>query len=305
MRPLVTILALSVVLVGGAHATDPTPQPHYKTPDGAIRALASAARKDDAAGLQAILGPDSEDVIDSGDPVADAAARKRFATAVGQRIRIEVAADRTHRVAVLGREDWPFPIPLVKDAKGWRFDTTAGRDEIINRRVGQNELGAIAVARAFVEAEREYAAEDRGEGKGVYAQRLRSSPGKHDGLYWEDADGKVDSPFGPLVAEADAEGYAPATPGEAPKPYHGYYFRILTAQGPNAPGGAKSYVQDGKMTGGFALVAWPAEYGVSGVQTFLVNQQGIIFQKDLGAQTAQLGAATTAYDPDASWTPVR
>lgn len=304
MRRSMCTLVLVLGVVAGARAADPPAQPQYQTPEQAIRALAEAARKDDAAKLEAILGPGSEDVVDSGDPVADKAARARFATAVAQRIRID-EVDATHRVAVLGREDWPFPIPLVKDAGGWRFDTAAGRDEIVNRRIGNNELGAIDVARAYVEAQREYAAEDRGTGKGVYAQKVRSTAGQRDGLYWDDPGGKAPSPLGPLLAEADAEGYTAAEPGGAPRPYHGYFFRILTAQGANAPGGARSYVADGKMTGGFALVAWPAEYGVSGVQTFLVNQQGIVFQKDLGAQTGELAPKIATYDPDASWTPVR
>ncbi|MCW5890199.1 MAG: DUF2950 family protein [bacterium] len=304
MRTSMLTLVLVLGVAAGVRAAPPPGQPHYKTPEQAIRALADAARKGDAARVAAILGPESEDVVASGDPVADKAARVRFANAVGQRVRID-EVDATHRVAILGREDWPFPIPLVKDAGGWRFDTAAGRDEIVNRRIGNNELGAIDVARAYVEAQREYAAADRGAGTGVYAQKVRSTPGQRDGLYWDDPDGKAPSPLGPFLADADAEGYRAAEPGAAPRPYHGYLFRILTAQGASAPGGAHSYVADGKMTGGFALVAWPAEYGVSGIQTFLVNQQGIVFQKDLGAQTAELVPKITAFDPDATWTPVR
>ncbi|HEV7733763.1 MAG TPA: DUF2950 domain-containing protein [Candidatus Binatia bacterium] len=303
MRTLIGVVTLSLVVGGAAPAAEPTAQPHFKTPEQAIRALADAARKNDAAKVEAILGPDSRDVIDSGDPVADAAARRRFVTAVLQRTTID-AVDDTHSVAVLGREDWPFPIPLVKETDGWRFDTAAGRDEIINRRIGQNELGAIGVARTFVEAQAEYAAADRGAGKGVYAQKVRSTAGQKDGLYW-DATGGARSPLGPLMAEADAQGYTGTAAGDEPRPYHGYLYRILTAQGAAAPGGAKSYLKDGKLTDGFALVAWPAEYGVSGIQTFLVNQQGIVFQKDLGAQTAELGRGITAYDPDGSWSPVR
>ncbi len=304
MRTMIAVVMMSLVVVGGVRAADAPAQPHYKTPEQAIRALTDALRTNEPAKVQAILGPESEDVVSSGDPVEDAAARRRFLAAVAERTRIE-GVDDTHRVAILGREDWPFPIPLVKDDQGWRFDTAAGRDEIVNRRVGRNELGAIAVARAYVEAQREYAAEDRGAGKGVFAQKVHSTDGQHDGLYWDADGGKGRSPLGPLVADADAEGYALANPGSAPRPFHGYLFRILTGQGANAPGGARSYLTDGKLTGGFALVAWPAEYGVSGIQTFVVNQQGIVFQKDLGAQTADAARAITAYDPDASWTPVR
>jgi hypothetical protein len=301
MRALIAAVGFGVLVVGASSAAD---QPSYKTPEQAIRALADAARKDDTAKIQSILGPDSEDVVASGDPVADEAARKRFVAAVGERVRVD-KVDDTHTVVVLGRDDWPFPIPLVKVGSAWRFDTAAGRDELINRRVGQNELRAIATLRAYVDAQREYAAEDHGAGKGVYAQKINSTPGQHDGLYWEHGDGKTRSPIGPFVAEAAADGYTPAEAGGAPRPFHGYLFRILTAQGANAPGGAKSWITDGKMTGGFGMVAWPAEYGVSGVQTFVVNQQGIVFQKDLGEQTDATARAMTAYDPDASWTPVR
>lgn len=296
-----TIAAIAALMMVAAGLAADQAQPHYKTPEDALRALVGAARAKDHAKITSILGPGSDDVVDSGDPVADAAALKRFVTAAAERTRIETADD-AHSVAVLGRDDWPFPIPLVKDEQGWRFDTAAGRDEIINRRVGRNELSAIATARAYVEAQREYA---KIAGQGAFAQKVRSTPGQQDGLYWDDGGGKTTSPLGPLVAEADAEGYAGAQPGEAPRPYHGYYFRILTAQGAGAPGGAKSYVVDGKLTGGFAMVAWPAEYGNSGVQTFVVNQQGIVFQKDLGEKTAEIARAMTAYDPDASWTPVR
>jgi hypothetical protein len=296
-------LVATLALAGAVQAAD-TPQPHYKTPEEAMRALVDAARKKDPAKMQTILGPESEDVVSSGDDVADEAARKRFVSAAAERMKIE-PIDDTHRVAVLGRDDWPFPIPLAKDDQGWKFDTAAGRDEIINRRVGKNELNAIAVLQAYVQAQREYASADRGAGKGVYAQKVNSTAGTKDGLYWDDPTGKQRSPLGPLVADADAEGYTPAEPGGEPRPYHGYLYRILTAQGANAPGGERSYVADGKMNGGFAMVAWPAEYGVSGVQTFLVNQQGIVFQKDLGAQTRELGRAMKTYDPDVSWAPER
>lgn len=299
-----TVMVLVGLVLGASVMAADTPQPRYKTPEDAMRALVDAARKKDTATLQTILGPESEDVVSSGDEIADEAARKRFVAAAAERTKIETIDD-THRVAVLGRDDWPFPIPLAKDDQGWRFDTAAGRDEIVNRRVGKNELNAIAVERAYVQAQREYASADRGAGKGVYAQKVNSTAGTKDGLYWPDPTGKARSPFGPLVAEADTEGYTPAEPGAEPRPFHGYFYRILTAQGANAPGGAKSYVVDGKLTGGFAMVAWPAEYGVSGVQTFVVNQQGIVFQKDLGAQSGELGRAMTVYDPDASWTPVR
>jgi hypothetical protein len=206
-------------------------------------------------------------------------------------------------VARLGTEDWPFPVPIVKDGTAWRFDAAAGRDEILNRRIGRNELHAIEVCHAVVDAQMEYATVDRtGAGARTYAQKVRSEPGRKDGLYWDDPTGKDESPLGPLVAEATAEGYGPAGSG-GPRPYHGYVYRILTAQGAKAAGGARSYVKDGKMTGGFALVAYPAEYGVSGIMTFIVNQNGIVLQKNLGEKTTEIAQAMTAYDPDDSWDP--
>jgi len=207
----------------------------------------------------------------------------------------------TDALAVLhvGADDWPLPIPIVREADGWRFDTAAGKEELLNRRIGRNELTAIAVCRAYVNAQKEFARRFH-----AYAQSLRSTPGKRDGLYWEAADHDV-SPLGPFVASAAAEGYRVREAGEAPAPYHGYFFRILTAQGPHAPGGAREYVKEGQMTGGFALVAWPADHGSSGVMTFLVDEQGVVFQKDLGEGTTEAAKAMTAYDPDASWEPTR
>ena len=319
MRAIVTIVLGLVFGVSMTAAQAPAPpapatpvpvpqaeQQRFATPLQAVRALAEAARSNDRARMLAILGPDGETIVSSGDEVEDARARRTFVQSVGQRVVFEELPGG-HSVARLGTEDWPLPIPLVKDGTRWRFDTAAGREELVNRRIGRNELTAIAVAREYVEAQLEYARADRGGGRGVFAQRLLSTPGSRDGLYWNDESGRDDSPLGPLVAEAAAEGYTQAggaTPGP-PRPYHGYYFRVLTAQGANAPGGAKSYVADGKLTGGFALIAWPAEYGVSGIMTFVVNRQGIVFQKDLGPTTAEAAKGMTAYDPDASWTPAR
>src|SRR5262249_25027083 len=199
----------------------------------------------------------------------------------------------------VGRDDWPFPIPIVKDAEGWRFDTAAGKEELLNRRIGRNELAVIEGARAYVDAQNEFASRFH-----TYTQLLRSTPGKRDGLYWEATDHDV-SPLGPLVASATGEGYHLGEASEAPVPYHGYFFRILTAQGPHAPGGARSYLNDGKMTGGVALVAWPAEYGSSGIMTFMVGREGVVFQKDLGQGTAEAVKAITAFDPDESWDPTQ
>jgi hypothetical protein len=286
-------LLVAALAVASASAADAPAAQRFKTPEEAVRALAKAARAGDQAGIVAILGPGGEDIASSGDPVEDRAARQRFVTAVGEKVRIETI-DGAKSVASLGKDDWPFPVPLVHDPDGWRFDAAAGRDEIVNRRIGRNELDAIETCRTYVQAQREYA---KGAGAGVYAQKVRSEPGRRDGLYWEAKDGSQ-SPLGPLVAEAEAAGYAPREAGAEPAPFHGYMFRILTAQGKNAPG-------DGKMTGGFALLAYPAEPGVSGVMTFVVGPEGVVFQKNLGEKTVEAAKAIDAYDPDESWTPVR
>ncbi|TMB51697.1 MAG: DUF2950 domain-containing protein [Deltaproteobacteria bacterium] len=221
-----------------------------------------------------------------------------LSTAAAERTRIERTSDA---IAILhvGRDDWPFPIPIVRDADGWRFDTAAGKEELLNRRIGRNELTAIEVCRAYVGAQIEFARRFH-----TYAQSFRSTPGKRDGLYWEATDHDV-SPLGPLVAAATAEDYRHGEAGQAPAPYHGYFFRILTAQGAHAPDGARDYVKDGRMTGGFALVAWPADHGSSGIMTLIVGEQGVVFQKDLGEGTGEAAKAITAYDPDESWQPTR
>jgi hypothetical protein len=209
--------------------------------------------------------------------------------------------DGTH-ILFIGNEDWPFPIPLVNKGGQWQFDTSAGLDEILRRRVGRNELSAIQVSLAYVQAQNEYSSLDpAGLGRGVYAQRIISSPRKKDGLYWPSAEGEEPSPLGELAAQAAAEGYKP---GSTPIPYHGYYYRILTRQGASAPGGAYDYLVKGKMIGGFALVAYPAEYGNSGITTFIVNQDGTVFQKDLGPNTTQLARKIESFTPDQTWTKI-
>jgi hypothetical protein len=296
MRTAVTLaVLLRLALVPAAADT----QEHFASPEVAARALETAVRSGDLKRMEAILGADSDEIISSGDPVDDAAARKRFATAASERSRIETATDGAMAILHVGRDDWPFPIPMVHDADGWRFDTAAGKQELLNRRIGRNELTAIEVCRAYVDAQNEFDARFH-----TYAQSLRSTPGKKDGLYWE-ASGRDVSPLGPLVAAATAEGYHVREASAPRTPYHGYFFRILTAQGPHAPGGAREYVKDGRMTGGFALLAWPADYGSSGIMTFLVNQQGVVFQKNLGEGTEEAAKALTTYDPDASWAPTR
>jgi len=293
--PIVVLIALASP---GAAAAD-SAQKTFPKPEQAVLAIVDAARANNQAELTAILGPGSEDVVSSGDPVADRAALARFVTAAKQHTRFETLPSGAVIVHV-GKDDWPMPIPLVKDGDAWRFNTKDGRDELLNRRIGRNELKVIEVCRVYVNAQREHVRLEH-----VFAQKLRSDAGKHDGLYWDDPTGKHPSPFGPFLAEASAEGYA--TPGEpaSPEPYHGYLYHILTEQGASAPGGAKSYVKDGQMTGGFALLAYPAEHGSSGVMTFVVGPEGIVYQKDLGDKTADAAKAITKFDPDDSWTPVR
>ena len=277
-------------------------QTTFPTQKAAIQALADASAKRDLERLRAILGPEGDAIVSSGDEVQDTNDLKRFAESARTRTTF-VTLDDGSAIAQVGKNDWPLPIPLVKAGNRWRFDTAAGKEELLNRRIGENELVAIDVCRTYVDAQHEYAEVDRtGAGARTYAQRILSTPGKKDGLYWDDESGKDPSPLGPALAEAAAEHYE-FNPGE-PAPYHGYYFRILTAQGSKAPGGARSYVTDGKMRGGFGLVAYPAEYGSSGIMTFVVNQKGIVFQKNLGEKTAELGKAMTLYDPDGSWEPV-
>ena len=290
---------LFALIASGASAADTPAQKQFAKPEAAVRALLDALRAGDQAALLAILGPGSEDVVSSGDPIADRAARRPILTGAAERTRLETLPSGAV-IAHFGKDDWPLPIPLVQNAGQWHFDTAAAREEILNRRIGRNELKAIDVCRVYVEAQREHAKLEHD-----YAQKLRSDPGKRDGLYWEDPTGKHPSPLGPLLAEAAAEGYSTENSPDGPRPYHGYLYRILTQQGPHGPGGAKSYLKDGKMTGGFAMVAYPADYGASGVMTFLVDAQGIVYQKNLGDQTGDVAKQITAYDPDDTWAPVR
>ena len=284
-----TIAALLCTAVSVASA-----QQAFKTPDEAAAALVSAAKAGDMKALVTVLGPDGEDIVSSGDEVADAATRQKFVSAFDAKHQITMEGDNK-AVMVIGPDDYPLPIPLTRKDGTWRFDTVAGRDEILARRIGRNELNAIQVALAFVDAQNEYSDKDRtGAGVKTYAQRIVSQPGKKDGLYWPASQGGDESPLGELVAEATAQGYHG---GGGRAPYHGYYFRILTKQGPAAPGGELDYIVHGKMIGGFALVAYPAEYRNSGVMTFIVNHAGTVFQKDLGPDTAHLAERITVTIP--------
>lgn len=275
----------------------------FATPEDGAKAFVAALRADDKTTLSNILGPDGEDILNSGDETQYQNTVKAFLAAY------DAHWDITHKgasVAVLdvGKDDWPLPIPLVKNAAGWHFDTAAGRREILARRIGRNEMAAIQSALAYVDAQRDYASQDRGDGVLDYAQRFISTPGKHDGLYWETAQNEPASPLGPTFAAARAEGYGFGGRQQSPQPYHGYYYRILTAQGPAAKGGAYSYLAGNHMIGGFALVAYPASYRVSGITSFIVNQDGVIFQKDLGPNTADIAAKMNEFNPGPGWTKV-
>ncbi len=300
---LTGLLALGLVpgLALAAQDSGASGQLVFATPDAAAAALIDALKQGDQKRLHAVLGPGSEALIDSGDQYADAAGRQKFVQNYeAQHKLVEVSPGRD--VLDVGVNDWPMPIPLVQAAGGWQFDSRAGAQAIVDRRIGRNEIAAIRVALTYVDAQREYFERSKqAGGTGEYAQRLVSTPDKHDGLYWNAAEGEPDSPFGPLVAQAADEGYPGDIVSGRQMPYQGYYFRILKAQGDNAPDGAKSYVANGHMTGGFALVAWPASFGASGIMTFVVDQDGVVFQKDLGQGTAAAAAAITSFNPDLTW----
>jgi len=271
---------------------------------GMMEALRIEDRDARREAMRGIFGPAMTDLV-SGDRVADAANFKAFVTRATEKTRLENKTDTTS-VLLIGNKEWPFPIPIIKADDGqWFFDTASGKEEILARRIGANELAAIEVCRAYVQAQRQYASKDR-DGSEVlkYAQHFRSRPGLKDGLYWEAPPGEEQSPFGPLVAEASVKGYfAKRKPGDprGRRPFQGYYFHILTRQGPAAPGGRYNYVINGNMIAGFALLAWPAKYGSSGVMTFLISHQGKVYQKDLGPDTQQLSRRITEYNPDATW----
>ena len=267
----------------------------FATPEEAVAAVNAVAGTGDTKRVEEIFGPGSMDMFQSGDPGQDAKAVTKVKGLIAQKVAFN-EVDANTRVALFGDRAWPFPIPLVQKEGRWRFDTAAGRDELLNRRIGYNELATLASLHEYVDAQREYAAEGRDGKPKAYAQRFLSTEGKHDGLYWPVADGEKESPLGDLVGDASPKASA------EPQPFNGYYYRILTSQGKNASGGEESYLDaKGNLTRGFAAVAWPDKHGNSGVMTFLVNQRGIVYQKDLGADTATAATAIQSFDPDSSW----
>lgn len=275
----------------------------FASPELAVNALVDAVRSNDTNELLKIFGAAGRDLVTSGDRVEDKRARARFVGHYDEGSRILHDSDDKATLSV-GHEEWPFPIPIVRAAGVWHFDAQSGAEEILNRRIGRNELNAMEICRNYVDAQRDYAADIRGGNKtSEYAQKFVSSPGRHDGLYWPVGIGEKESPIGPQMAHARAEGYASSDQSSNGEhaPYHGYYYKILTRQGAAAPGGARDYVLDGHMTRGFAMIAFPARYGDSGVMTFVVNQDGIVYEKDLGPDTAKIAAAITEFNPDLTW----
>jgi hypothetical protein len=299
--------ALSAVLLTLALADPAAPaaapgEKSFDSPQQAADALVQAVASDDTAAMLAIFGPSGKKIVSSGDDVEDKNNRARFTELAKARTDVAIDKKNAHRAILsLGADGWPFPVPIVQTGGKWHFDSKSGLREILYRRVGQNELDAIQVCLGYVEAQQEYASQAREiAGFHMYAQKILSTPGKKDGLAWYDENGKPAGPIGEQVAKALEEGYKDRT-----KPYHGYFFKVLTAQGRAAPPGARDYVIQGKMIGGFALVAWPAEYRASGVKTFIVNNDGIVYEKDLGADTSKVAAAMKAYNPDKTWSKVR
>jgi hypothetical protein len=299
---ILTIPAIAVAVACATPAKAPPSTPYaneqaFSTPKQAADALIKAAADYDVTALLAILGPDGKDLIASQDPVQDRTRAAAFVAKAREKSAIAVdPSDASRATLIIGNDDWPLPIPIVSKDGKWYFDSDAGRDELLKRRIGANELDVITICRGYVEAQRQYASElHDGSGVNQYARRLISTPGKHDGLAWQNPDGTWGGPVGRGVARAIEQGYA------AHQPFHGYYFKILTGQGPSARLGRLDYVVGDAMIGGFALVAWPAEYEVTGVKTFVVSYDGVVYEKDLGPQTSTLAATMDRYDPDDSW----
>jgi len=299
--PYATIAILWFSIAQAAPPSTPEPQRSFPSAEEAVKAFVAAVRDRQEADLRAILGPDAEHVISSGDQYADQELQQLFVALYDQKHAIQQIRDGQAELDV-GPGDWPLPIPIVETNGRWTFDTQSGEQTIIDRRIGRNELKAIRTLLACADAQRDYFDRARqATDTGVYATKLLSTPGHRDGLYWPVAEGETESPLGPLVEAAQEAGYPGELVGGDQIPYEGYYFRILMAQGANSDGGAKNYIQSGRMTGGFALVAWPARFASSGIMTFIVGPDGEVYQKDLGPDTARIAAAMTMFDPDLTW----
>ncbi len=305
MNTRTTTSALIVAALAATIAcTAPEPprpqQQTFPSPEEAVKRLAEVVKAADVEQLSVIFGPDSKELVDTSDPVTARRNRETFTAAFAEHWGL-VDAQPAGKMLVIGNEEWPFPVPLVQDGGSWRFDTAAGKIEVLARRIGRNELAVIRVCETYVAAQRRYAADGHdGKPAGLYAQTFRSDAGKQNGLYWPTTKGQKLSPLGDLVAQAASEGRI-AGEGQQQTPFFGYHYRILTAQGPAAEGGAKSYIANGDMSDGFALIAWPADYDLTGVMTFMVNQDGVVHEKDLGPESAATASKMTAYDPDQSW----
>ena len=295
-----SLLVLLFASLASAQTTVTTKGKSFATAEEAANALIEAAEKFDETALVEILGPDSYDIIHTGEPARDREVAKEFAAQARVKNHVAIQPKNSRRAFLsVGEEDWPFPVPLVKGPSGWSFDTRAGRTEILYRRIGGNELNAIEICRGYVEAQHEYALMKRDKGVSQYAQRIISTPGKQDGLAWRNEDGSWGGPIGEKVAAVIARGYSNRS-----EPYHGYFFKVLKGQGPAAPLGELDFVVKDVMIGGFALIAFPAQYRVTGVQTFIVSHDGVVYQKDLGPKTLELANAIERFNPDKSWTPV-
>jgi DUF2950 family protein len=298
------VLALLSMLMG-TRAMWAVDQKTFASPAEAVHALVKAAEDGNQDEILAVLGDDGKDLVYSGDPVQDKTGMEKFVKSYKTKHAIVTEDDKT-RILQVGPNDWPMPIPIVNDGGKWRFDTAAAKEELLYRRIGRNELGAIATCRGYIDAQKDYAAEGHdGLPAGIYAQRLMSSSGKQDGLYWDTAEDEPTSPAGPLLAEAGGQGYEREGLGGKSQPYHGYLYRILKAQGAAAKGGAKNYLSDGNLSGGVALVAYPAEYKVSGVMTFIIDRDGVVYEKNLGEGTAEIAKSMTEYNPDSTWHKVK
>ncbi len=299
-RFLSAAVAVVILIFAGMPVDAAVKQKGFASAEEAVKAFIAALRSNDDKELLAIFGPTAEELISSGDPVEDKQRDERVVSRFDQKNSLSQEGNKM--VLIMGEQEWPFPIPLVKKGNQWFFDTKAGKEEILNRRIGDNELNTIQVMLAIVDAQREYAMKDHdGDGILAYAEKFGSDPGKKNGLYWETKEGEEPSPLGELVAEARAGGYTAKGTKDNPVPYQGYFFRMLKKQGKHAPDGAFDYVAKGKQIGGFAVVAYPATYGNSGVMTFMVNHDGVVYEKDLGKDTAKIAKAMTAYDPDKTW----